>query len=145
MIPTCSYFFIKSHISNLLRPMEFSLKQVKSGYGPLYILRGQRLYFFKKNVYFFQCRTWWNVTSYGISSRSSLFVIWITCFVVSGEKKNMLNFTNIFSWFAWYARYVFVNSWCWCSAYVARQLKVAPHPLMGSRTYLVHQNFKRPI
>ena len=32
-----------------------------------------------------------------------------SCFVVSGEKKNMLNF-QIFSWYARYARYVFVNS-----------------------------------
>ena len=48
------HFFLKwsPHVptfsSKATYQMEFSLKQVKSGYGPLYILRGQRLYFLKK-------------------------------------------------------------------------------------------------
>ena len=98
MIPTCSYFFIKSHISNLLRPMEFSLKQVKSGYGPLYILRDQRLYFFKKMFKSF---------SAGLDEMSHHVAFHLGLHCLSSElpvlwflvKKNMLDF-QIFTWFA---------------------------------------------
>ena len=50
MIPTCSYFLIKSHISNLLRPMKFSLKQVKSGWSIVYI-KGSKIIFLKKCLF----------------------------------------------------------------------------------------------
>ena len=98
MIPTYSYFFIKSHISNLLRPMEFFLKQVKSGYGPLYILRGQRLYFFKKRFISFSAdldeMSHHVAFHLGLNCLSSeLPVLW---FLV---KKNYASF-QIFSWYA---------------------------------------------
>ena len=78
--------------------MEFSLKQVKSGYGPLYILRGQRLYFKKKMFKSFSAdldeMSHYVAFHLGLHCLSSeLPVLW---FLV---KKNMLNF-QIFTWFA---------------------------------------------
>ena len=128
MIPRCPYFFIKSHISILLRPMEFSLKQVKSGWSIVYI-EGSKIIFLKKRFISFSEDL--DEMSHHVAFHLGLHslspevpVLW---FLV---KKNMLNF-QIFSRHAWYARYVFVNSWCWCSAYVARTIESSSPPPHG--------------
>ena len=96
MISTCSYFLIKSHISNLLRPMEFSLKQVKSGWSIVYI-KGSKIIFFKKMFISFSADldemshyVAFHLGLHCLSSEDSS-----TFFVVSGEKKHA-KFSNIF-------------------------------------------------
>ena len=97
MIPTCSYFLIKSHISNLLRPMKFSLKQVKSGWSIVYI-EGSKIIFLKKMFISFSAdldeMSHHMAFHLGLHCLSSeVPVLW---FLV--KKKNMLNF-QIFSWY----------------------------------------------
>ena len=97
MIPTCSYFLIKSHTSNQLRPLKFSLKQVKSGWS-IVCIEGSKIIFLKKCLFLsvqtlMKCHIMWHFIW--------VFTVYHLKYLFCGFwwKKNMLNF-QIFSWYA---------------------------------------------